>query len=341
MPVEVARPEVRDVTLTKEYPGYLSADAAIGLVGRVNGVLKQSFFTAGQRVKQGELLYIIEPEQYRDAVLQAEATLKTAQAELEYARSSYDRMKEVIKSEAVSEIQLLQTEANVKKCEADVSNAEAALSSARTTLGYCYVKSPVDGQISKGNYSVGAYIAGGGSPVTLATVYKDDIMYTYFNITDNQWLNQMLVEELTKHHPDSTYYVTVTLGSEGTQQWRAVLDYLSPDITLSTGTLEVRAKLENPNGLLKAGSYVSITLPIGEVKDGVLVPDASIGTDQLGKYLYVVNDSGVVHYRSVQVGQLVDDTLRLVKSGLLPGERYVTKALLKVRDGMHVQAVEK
>ena len=99
--------------------------------------------------------------------------------------------------------------------------------------------------------------------MTLATVYKDDRMYSYFNITDNQWLNQLLIKELTKHSSDSTYYVTVTLGAEGTQQWRAKLDYLSPDITLSTGTLEVRAELENPNGLLKAGSYVSITLPIG------------------------------------------------------------------------------
>lgn len=341
LPIEVAHPEVRDVTLTKEYPGYLSADAAIGLVGRVNGVLKQSNVIAGQRVKRGDLLYIIEPAQYEDAVLQAEAALKTAEAELAYARSSYERMKEVIKSEAVSEIQLLQTEANVKKCEADVSNAEAALSSARTTLGYCYVKSPVDGQISKGNYSVGAYIPGGGSPVTLATVYKDDRMFSYFNITDNQWLNQLLIEELTKHSPDSTYYVTVTLGAEGRQQWKAKLDYLSPNITLSTGTLEVRAELENPNGLLKAGSYVSITLPIGEVKNGILVSDASIGTDQLGKYLYVVNDSNVVHYRPIQTGQLIDDTLRLVKSGLRPGERYVTKALLKVRDGMAIMPVEK
>ena len=341
LPVEVAYPLVREVTLTKEYPGYLSADAAIGVVGRVNGVLKSSKFTAGQRVKKGDLLYVIEPNQYEDAVKQAEAALKTAEAELDYARSSYARMQEVIKSEAVSQIQLLQTEANVKKCEAEVSNAEAALNSARLTLSYCYVHSPVNGQISKGNYPVGAYISGAGSPVTLATVYKDDRMFAYFNIADNQWLNQLLLEDLTKHSLDSTYYVTVVLGAGGNRQWRAKLDYLSPDITLSTGTLEVRAELENPNGLLKAGSYVSITLPIAEIKNGILVPETSIGTDQLGKYLYVVNDSGLVQYRPVEIGQLVSDTLRLIKSGLAPNERYVTKALMKVRNGMKVEPVMK
>lgn len=337
--IEVAKPKVEDVTLTKEYPGYLSADAAVQVVCRVNGQFIQSFVTAGQRVKKGDLLYIIDPSMYEDAVKQAEASLKTAEAELDYAKSSYDRMKEVIKSEAVSEIQLLQAEANVKKCEADVSNAQAALKSARTTLSYCYIKAPIYGQITKGNYSVGAYIPGGGSPAPMATIYKDDRMFANFTITDNQWLNQLIIEELTKHDPDSTYYVTVSLGADGSLKWKAKLDYLSPNISLNTGTLDVRAELKNPNGLLKAGSYVSINLPIGEIKKAILVNESSIGTDQLGKYLYVVNDSDIVSYRPIEVGQLINDTLRIVKRGITPDERYVTRALMKVRDGMRVTPI--
>lgn len=337
--IEVAKPKIEDVTLTKEYPGYLSADAAVEVVCRVNGQLVHSNVTAGQRVKKGDLLYIIDPSMYEDAVEQAEASLKTAEAELDYAKSSYDRMKEVIKSEAVSEIQLLQAEANVKKCEADVSNARAALKSARTTLGYCYIKAPIYGQITKGNYSVGAYIPGGGSPAPMATIYKDDRMFANFTITDNQWLNQLIIEELTKHNPDSTYYVTVSLGADGSLKWKAKLDYLSPNISLNTGTLDVRAELKNPNGLLKAGSYVSINLPIGEVKEATLVYESSIGTDQLGKYLYIVNDSNIVSYRPIEIGQLVNDTLRIVKRGIAPNERYVTKALMKVRDGMKITPI--
>lgn len=339
LPIEVASPVVKDVTLTKDYPGYLDADATVALVGRVNGTLQASLYNPGERVKKGQLLFIIEPTTYQDAVVQAEAALKTAEASLEYARNNYERMKEAIKSDAVSRIQFLQSESNVKESEAAVSNAEAALRTARTNLEYCYVKSPCDGQISLAVYSVGNYIAGAVSPVTLATVYKDDKMFSYFNVADNQWLAQNLSEKFLKPDPDQSYYVTVRLGTDGKQTWKAKLDYLSPNITLSTGTLKLRAELDNPNGLLKTGSYISVTLPYGEAKDAVLVKDASIGTDQLGKYLYVVNDSNIVNYRPVEVGQLVDDTLRLITKGLSPHERYVTKALLKVRNGMPIQPV--
>jgi len=339
LPIQVAHPMVKDVVLTRQYPGYLSADAAVEVMCRVSGQLIQSNVTAGQRVRKGDVLWLIDPTPYRDAVRQAEATLKTAQAELAYAQSSYERMQEVIKSEAVSEIQLLQAEANVKKCEAALHSAEASLNTARTDLGYCQIVAPIDGQITKGNYSVGAYIPGGGSPVAMATIYKDDIMYANFTVADNQWLRQLLVEELTKHSADSTYYVTVRLGEGGALKWQARLDYLSPNISLSTGTLDVRAVLTDPSHLLKAGSYVTITLPVGRMSDALLVPDASIGTDQLGKYLYVVSDSGVVHYRHIETGELIDDTLRIVKAGLRPTDLYVTQALLKVREGMHVSPV--
>ena len=339
LPIQVAHPMVKDVVLTRQYPGYLSADAAVEVMCRVSGQLIQSNVSAGQRVRKGDVLWLIDPTPYRDAVRQAEATLKTAQAELAYAQSSYERMQEVIKSEAVSEIQLLQAEANVKKCEAALHSAEASLNTARTDLGYCQIVAPIDGQITKGNYSVGAYIPGGGSPVAMATIYKDDIMYANFTVADNQWLRQLLVEELTKHSADSTYYVTVRLGEGGALKWQARLDYLSPNISLSTGTLDVRAVLTDPSHLLKAGSYVTITLPVGCMSDALLVPDTSIGTDQLGKYLYVVSDSGVVHYRHIETGELIDDTLRIVKAGLRPTDLYVTQALLKVREGMHVSPV--
>ena len=105
MPICVATPIVKDVTLTREYPGYLSADAAVDVVCQVNGQLIQSNVSAGQRVNKGDILYIIDPTLYRDIVKQAFATLKTAEAELSYAQSSYIRMQEVIKSEAVSEIE--------------------------------------------------------------------------------------------------------------------------------------------------------------------------------------------------------------------------------------------
>ncbi len=182
---------------------------------------------------------------------------------------------------------------------------------------------------------VGSYVGGSLQPVTLATIYKDNQMYAYFNVADNQWLgmlmnNRQSAQELPKK-------IMVQLGKEGSEMYPATLDYLSPNVDLNTGTLTVRANFDNPQGILKSGLYVSITLPYGEADNAMLVKEASIGTDQLGKYLYLVNDSNIVRYRHIEIGQLIGDTLRQVTGGLSPQDRYVTKALMKVRDGMKIK----
>ena len=313
--ISVTKPIVENITLTKDYPGYLTTEKTVNLVARVNGTLQSTSYVAGGRVKQGQLLFVIEPTLYKDQVEQAEAELKTAQAQLEYARNNYSRMKEAVKSDAVSQIQVLQAESSVKEGIAAVSNAEAALSTACTNLGYCYVRAPFDGTISKATVDIGSYVGGSLQPVTLATIYKDNQMYAYFNVADNQWL-AMTMDTLDRSSAASDVYKRQDVN---------------------TGTLMVRANFDNPKGILKSGLYVSITLPYGEAKNAVLVKEGSIGTDQLGKYLYVVNDSNIVHYRHIEIGQLVDGTLRQVLGGLSPQEQYVTEALMKVRDGMKVK----
>ena len=333
--ISVTKPIVEDITLTKDYPGYLTTDKTLSLVARVNGTLQSTSYTPGGRVKKGQLLFVIEPTLYKDKVEQAKADLQTAKAQLEYARSNYSRMKEAIKSDAVSQIQLLQSEASVKEGIAAVDNAEAALSTAHTNLGYCYIRAPFDGIITKATMDVGSYVGGALQPVTLATLYKDDLMYAYFNVTDNQWLSMAMADEQSaKNLPQK---IMVRLGKDGTGSYPATLDYLSPNVDISTGTLQVRANFNNPKGVLKSGLYVSITLPYREAANAVLVKEASIGTDQLGKFLYVVNDSDIVRYRHIEVGQLMGDTLRQVTGGISPQERYVTEALMKVRDGMKVK----
>ena len=335
--ISVAKPIVKDITLTKDYPGYLTTEKTVNLVARVNGTLQSVSYAPGGRVKKGQLLFVIEPTLYNDKVAQAEAELKTAQAQLEYARNNYSRMKEAVKSDAVSQIQVLQSESSVTEGVATVSNAEAALSTARTNLGYCYVRAPFDGTISKSTVDVGSYVGGSLQPVTLATIYKDDQMYAYFNVADNQWLEMsMNNQQPTKELPKK---IMVQLGKEGTESYPATLDYLSPNVDLNTGTLMVRANFDNPQGVLKSGLYVSITLPYGEADHAILVKEASIGTDQLGKFLYAVNDSDIVHYRHIEIGQLINDTLRQVLGGLSPQQRYVTEALMKVRDGMKIKPI--
>jgi RND family efflux transporter MFP subunit len=338
--IDVAAPIVKNITLTKEYPGYISSDKTVKLVARVSGMLQKSYLQAGKKVKKGDLIFVIEPTQYQDAVSQAEASLKTANAQLVYAKSNYERMKEAVKSGAVSKIQVIQAEATANEMEASVKNAEAALNTAKTNLGYCYVRAPFDGRITLQNVDVGNYVNGTAEPVTLATLYKDDIVYVNFNIEDNQYMLMKLQSEKDKDKSDQPKTIDIQVGETNPLTYTANLSYLSPNVNLSTGTLTLQATLPNEDGELKSGLYVSITLPYAEVKDAILVNDASIGTDQAGKYLYVVNDSNTVEYRHIETGQVVDDTLRQVISGLSPDELYVTKALLKVRQGMRINPIK-
>lgn len=338
--ISVASPIVRDVTLTKEYPGYLTSEQTVNLVARVSGTLQSMSFQPGSRVKKGQLLFVIEPTIYQDNVVKAQAALETAEAQLAYSRNSYERMKEAAKSDAVSKIQVLQAQSSVAEGEAAVDNARADLSTAKTNLAYCYIHAPFSGVIDRNQYDVGNYINGEVQPVTLATLYKNEMMYAYFNIEDNQYMRMMLLAPHPETNEKIPHEVEVKPGTDMGTHYTGKLDYLSPDIDLSTGTLNIRAEVPNTNGTLKSGLYVTITLPYGEQKDAILVSDASIGTDQLGKYLYIVNDSNIVRYRHITTGQMIGDSLRQVVKGLSPTDRYVTTALLKVRDGMKINPVK-
>ena len=273
--ISVTKPIVEDITLTKDYPGYLTTEKTVNLVARVNGTLQSTSYVPGGRVKQGQLLFVIEPTLYKDKVEQAEAELKTAQAQLEYARNNYSRMKEAVKSDAVSQIQVLQAESSVAEGVAAVSNAEAALSTARTNLGYCYVRAPFDGTISKATVDVGSYVGGSLQPVTLATIYKDNQMYAYFNVADNQWLTMAMDnQQLPANLPQK---IMVQLGKEGTETYPAALDYLSPNVDLNTGTLTVRANFDNPKGILKSDSGLISLFQKRGIRPQILFQSANVG----------------------------------------------------------------
>ena len=237
--ISVARPSVQDITLTKNYPGYLTSEKTVDLVGRVSGTLQTVAYTPGSRVHQGQVLFQIEPTVYQDNVRQAEAVLNTARANLEYAQNNYARMQEAAKTDAVSQIQVLQSKSNVATSLAAVSNAEAALNTARTNLGYCTIRAPFDGTISRNLADAGSYINGSAQPVTLATIYKDDHLYSYFNVADNQWL-AMLIQQGGKHSQTGQCQLgerrhTELSGTAGLSFAQCRLEYRHTEYSCPTG----------------------------------------------------------------------------------------------------------
>ncbi len=335
--VTVAKPVVKTIELTNKYPGYLSSLQTVDLKSRVNGELLSQNFKDGSVVKKGALLFTIEPTIYRNNVAQAKANLVTARAQYDYAGSQYERMLKAQKSNAVSEMQVIQAKSTKEQAEAAIANAKAALKSAQTNLEYCYIRAPFTGTISNATADVGSYISGAAQPFTLATLYRNEKMYAYFNVSNNEWIEHLNSEGKNKK---KNLPLEITIGEDDNLIYNGTLDYLAPDVDLNTGTVTMRALIDNPERLLKNGMYVYVTLPYGTAKNAILVDPASVGTDQLGSFLYVVGDSNIVHYRSIEVGSILGDTLQQVIKNLSPNELYVTKALMKVKDGMKIKPIE-
>ena len=336
--IDVAKPLVKPIVLHKEYPGYLLSNNIVDVVGRVSGYVTLQNFSSGQHINAGDLLYIIEPTVYENEVKKAEANLKSAQASLDYYKNNYQRMLEASKSDAISQIDLIQAETNVRTAEANVQTAEANLKTAQNTLSYCYVKAPISGVLTTSGAGEGEYVSGSdGNPFKLTTIYNNDPIYAYFNIEDNQYLMIRMQSQNWESSLPKKVYVNMQEGNYPPIE--ATPNYISPFVNLKTGTLTLRALFENSKYDLKSGMYCTVSLPYGEEENAILIPDASTGTDQLGRYVYVIDDNNIVSYRHIEVGEIINDTLIHVKSGLSPDERFVTKALLKVRAGMNVEPI--
>lgn len=326
--VDVAVPTVDSVTVYREYPAQLKATSDVGVVARVSGNITGKYFKDGQYVNKGDLLFTIESTQYSDAVERARASLQTAEAETEYARKQYAAMQQAIKSNAVSQMELEKSKSALAQGEAAINTAKAALNDAQTDLSHCSVRAQGNGHISAATVDVGDYVTATGQPI--ATIYDDSSLDAEFGIEEAGYLKSI-------NAPLGSVPIPVTFSDSVMKPFFGTISYIAPDVDTSTGTLAIKVHLDNTAGELKSGMYALVHLPAETVPDAIIVKDSSISTDQQGKYLYTLNDSDKVVYTPVTVGSLYHDTLRIVTSGITPSTRYVTKALLKVRDGMTVK----
>ena len=337
----VAHPAVRDIQYQLEFPGYLQSELVVDLLSRVEGYLQEVRFTAGSSVAKGDTLFVIEPRNYKNKVQQAEAQLLTSKANLALAETTLSRMQDAFKSNAVSEIDVIEATTNVDQCKAAVQSAEAQLETAQTNLSYCYILAPESGRVTRSLVDKGNYIA----PHTqLATFYKDHQMYVYFSIEASKliWAQneaQKSDSQVKKAgQPFSSVEVKLTDSQGNEKYYPGQLDYLSPSANISTGTVDMRAVLKNDKRELNNGVYVKVTFPYKDVKDAVLIPESSIGTDQSGRYIYVV-ENDTVRYRSVKVGQLQRDNMREIVKGLSADEYYITQAITRVRNGQAIKPI--
>lgn len=334
----VKKPLKQDVTYTYQYPAYLQAEQTVNLVARTPGFLEEIRFTPGDEVKAGQLLFVIEPQPYMDQVNSAKAGLESAKAGLAYAKASYEKMKDAVNSRAVSEIDYIQSESSYHNAQATLQNAQAQLNNAENNLDYCYIKAPFNGRITRNLADISNYVGSAAAPTTLATIYKDQQMYVYFNMAYSEYQHLPLPNASKKSKTDS---IRISDASTPGKSWSGILDYTSPDVDLKTGTVNIRAIVKNPQHELLSGMYVKITVPYKIVPDGLLVPEASVGTNQSGRFMYVVGKDNTVVFRPVKVGVLESDGMREIVDGLSPDESYIVNAMMSVRPGMKIKPIDK
>ena len=315
----------------------MKAEYYAEVVGLVNGRILSMHYQSGQHITKGQTLFTIDPTLYKDALARAEATLKSNESNLAYAKSHYEAVLKALEDDAVSKMEVLQAESDYEQAKASVNDSKAAVHTAQVNLGYCTVKAPISGYITSNTLSVGNYITGGDSPVKLAEIYDNTHLYAAFEVEDSRY------EAMTagREKIDKILYKDIPLqfNEPLKNTYTADLTYVAPNVDRSTGTIYLEGKVTNVDNELKEGMYVTISLPFGENPKAVLVKDAAIGTDQIGKYMYVVNDSNTVVKKRIEAGELYQDSLRVINKGIESGDKYITKALLTVRDGEKVKPI--
>jgi RND family efflux transporter MFP subunit len=335
--VIVAQALHQTVTPYLEATGNMVAYNSVDLVARVSGFLQEIRYTDGTIAHRGDTLFVIEPAPYQAKLQQAQATLEAAQAQVVQTDAEYDRQASLGRTDFSSRSQVDQARAARDSNRATVLNDQAGVTLAATNLGYTQVTAPFDGMVTAHQVSVGSLV-GANAPTTLATIVQIDPIYVSFTVSEQDVLRiraslrQAGIDdkEITK------VPVEVGLMTESGYPHKGKLDYASPSVDTSTGTLMVRGLLPNADHVLLPGFFVRVRVALpSQQTEALLVPDAALGTDQTGRYLLVVDKDDVVQQHTVTTGERVG-TLRVISSGLQPDDRVVISGLQRAVPGAKV-----
>jgi RND family efflux transporter MFP subunit len=334
--VDVAVPAQKNITRFIDATGNTAAVKSVDLVARVQGFLQSIDYTDGTAVKQGQTLFTIEPETYKLKLEQAQAAEAGAQASLRQAEADYKRQADLVQRQAVSQATLDTSTANRDNAQANLQQAQANTQIAKVNYGYTTVAAPFDGVVTAHLVSVGELV-GVASPTQLATIVALNPIWVNFTVSEQDVLRVraearrrgMTVEQLRQ------LPIEVGLQTDNGFPHKGHLDYVSPVLNQSTGTISVRGVLDNPDRVLLPGFFVRVRVPFEQQESALLVPDVALGSDQAGRYLLVVNSDNVVEQRKVTTGQL-DGELRVIETGLKPDDKVVVGGLLKAIPGQKV-----
>lgn len=331
--------ETRDVTPSVEFVGRIEAVSSVDLRARVTGFLKEQRFEDGAMVSTGDILFIIEQEPFAAQVQQAEADLAAAKATAENAAIALQRAEELLESETVAQATVDDRSAEKRIADASVLQADAALEQAKITYSYTEITAPIDGRIGRAAITEGNLVSPESGVLT--TIVHQDPVYATFNITEKTWLEtRREVEAAGESLDNGDELVRIKLRlSDGTiYEHPGEFNFADVQVNPTTDTILLRGLVPNPEGLLVDQQFIVVIVETAEPEQRLVIPESAISVDQRGRFVLIVNDQNVVEERFIQTGDSSGGSAT-VTSGLEEGDRVIVDGIMKVRNGMEVDAV--
>ncbi|HEY7884692.1 MAG TPA: efflux RND transporter periplasmic adaptor subunit [Cellvibrionaceae bacterium] len=327
--VDVALVIEEPVTLWKRFTGRVVAPQTVELRPRVSGYIHEVAYREGELVEAGDLLFQIDPRPYQAREQAARAELALANSQLQLASTEATRAETLLHSRAISREEYDQRNAALMSARAQVEAAQAALQTAELDLQYTRITAPVSGRagralVTRGNLA-------NADQTLLTTVVSVNPVHVYFEADEKSaFTNQQLLAN------GGSKIVRIALGNDEGRRFNGELDFVDNQLNSATGTLQYRAVLENPAGLIKPGQFARVEMPVAELDLALMVNRKAVLADQDRRYVYVVDENNRTEARQVTTGHQVDGLL-VIEQGLKSGDRVIINGAQKVfGSGMEV-----
>jgi RND family efflux transporter MFP subunit len=337
--VTVAKPSKRLIAEQDEYVGRFVAVDAIEVRARVSGYLDAIHFKDGQLVEKGDLLFTIDRRPFEAALAQVQASLSQARANLAYAEADLERGQGLVRGSTITQQSFDQRTQAKRVAEASVKAQEAAVRQATLDLEFTELRAAVSGRIGDRRVSAGNLVTGGttGNTTLLATITSIDPIRFEFTMDEASYLRYLRLAGDSTGAANRGIDVSVRLKLIDEAEFAHVgkMDFVDNAIDRGSGTIRGRAEFANPGATLTPGMFGRIQVPAGPPNEAMLVPEVAIGTEQVRKFVLVVDGENVTRPKFVTLGPSVDG-LRVISSGLEPDDRVIINGLMRARPGSKV-----
>ena len=330
-PVQTAVAIQKDVPFYIEAFGNLAALVNVDIKSQVTGKILQAHFKQGQRVAEGDLLFSIDPAEYKAAVDKAQALVRSDNVDMKMKKDTLERNRGLASKQLVSQQDFEKYETDVEAAESKTTLDKAELALAQINLDYCSIKSPVSGVTGKVLVDPGNIVLANNGP-TLANVKAIDTLYVDFTVTDRQ------LEEIRKAMAAGVLKAEVRVPDDG-KSYAGELKLIENSIDNTTGTISLRAIVPNEGNTLWAGQFVYVKLILGIQEGAVLIPYSAAQLGQKGTFAFVVTPEGKADLRILETGSRQGDDI-VVEDGIRGNERVVTAGQMGLSAGVPVREVQ-